>query len=187
MNRFLVGLAVTAVALTPAVADAKRSSKPKTTTFKGTLLPIHADQLNYSDLSGRAKLVDGKKNDKLTIHRLRGLQPGATYTWHLHRAAGATKLCDSSDTGEKVAAFGEGTFKASDKGRASAQHLRARGKGKWTADRNERYYVTVHAESGEVVLCGVLKSKKAKKPSKKGSGKKPASPHQHGKHRKPAA
>jgi hypothetical protein len=108
---------------------------------------------------GRAQLVDGRKNDKVSIH-VRGLQPGLTYPWHVHVAKGPGDPCDLSSGANNPSPVPGWTYrplKANGAGRANA-------KGRshtFSADPTKTYYVDVHLPSatGEILACGVLRTK----------------------------
>lgn len=145
----------------------KRHKKsPRATVLRGALKPVQADQAAYTAVAGKIELVDTKRNDKLSLSRVRGLAPRSDYTWHLHRAAGDPNPCDAGSAGPIVTQFGEGRFRTNKNGSAHTRHLRVRGKNRFTVDRTEKYYVEVHQGNGAVVACGVLSAKKAKKPKR---------------------
>jgi hypothetical protein len=175
MNRLISAIIACALLVAAPAALAKsdhgkrHKKSPRATVLRGALKPVQADQAAYTAVTGKIELVDTKRNDKLTLSRVRGLAPRSNYTWHLHRAAGDPNPCDAGSAGPVVTQFGEGRFRTDKKGSVHARHLRARGKDKFTVNRAETYYVEVHQGNGAVVACGVLKAKKAKKPSKKHS------------------
>jgi hypothetical protein len=107
--------------------------------------------------NGKAHLVDGKKHNKLTIH-LRGLTPGQTYTWQLHKADGTGDPCALPQT-VILAPYGDwvyGALKANAGGSASAKATSATFDSR--ADTGP-FYVDVKKADGTVVACGVLKAK----------------------------
>jgi hypothetical protein len=118
--------------------------------------------------TGKAQLVDGKKRNKISIH-VRGLTPGATYTWHIHKAANATDdpcappapVVDGTPYGDWV----YGALTANAAGNASAKAKSATFDSR--ADPGP-FYVDVHQADGTMVACGVLVAK-AKKPHAKNS------------------
>ena len=145
----------------------KRGHKHKSTpakVYKASLGPVGTDAA-YAGIHGKAQLVDGKKNNKISIH-VRNLKPGTTYPWHIHEfAAGVTNPCaPGAAQGPIVTAFTYKKLTANTSGNANSTG-RSR---TFTWDRTKKYYVNVHDPStGAPIACGVLKSpKKAKKPSK---------------------
>jgi hypothetical protein len=143
-----------------------------------------------ASVKGKAQLVDGKKNNKISIH-VRGLTPAATYTWHIHKAASDSVNPCAPATPVVVAPYGDwqyGALVANEDGNASAK-----GTSKTfdsPADKGP-LYVDVHQADGAVVACGVLKSKPKKshgkhshstkqpeaREHKQGSGPKPGHGH----------
>src|SRR3954463_2115424 len=85
MKKKLAALAgVAAVAFTPAAADAHAKAK----VYRGSFQLVGADGSYTRDSFGKAQLVDGKRNDKLSVH-VRKLGSRATYTFRLQSAATA--------------------------------------------------------------------------------------------------
>jgi hypothetical protein len=171
MNRLISAIVACALLVAAPAALAKSDhgkrhrKSPRATVLRGALKPVQADQAAYTAVAGKIELVDTKRNDKLSLSRVRGLAPRSDYTWHLHRAAGDPNPCDAGSAGPVVTEFGEGRFRTSKNGSAHTRHLRVRGKDKFTVNPAETYYVEVHQSNGAVVACGVLAAKKAKKPS----------------------
>jgi hypothetical protein len=100
--------------------------------------------------SGRAELNDDKKNDRLTIH-MRGLQPNATYSWHLRRqivciAAPCTPPEEPGWIYEPLTANNAGNAEAH-----GASYT-------FSADPAGTYLVDVQDASGAVVAQGVFTS-----------------------------
>ena len=175
MRRIVVGSmlmsVVAAGAMAPAVVG--KSSKPKrgAKVLHATLRPVPVgDYGQLAQSRGKAQLVDGpRRNNKLTI-QVRGLRPGVTYPWHLHRATGAGNPCNPADKVGNPAPFPGWTYRAlraNRAGNASSKGTAARFK----VDSGPKFYVNVHLPTGEPFLCGVLKSKRKAKPKPKSRGK----------------
>jgi hypothetical protein len=133
--------------------------------------------------TGKAQLVDGKKRNKISIH-VRGLTPGQTYGWHIHKAANATDDPCAPTTPMVVAPYGDwvyGALTANAKGNASAKATSATFDSR--ADKGP-FFVDVHLADGTVVACGVLKSKwhGHAKPHKSVKGKEDGQGAQPGRH-----
>jgi hypothetical protein len=130
--------------------------------YRANLAPVAADATTPT---GRAHLVDGKKNNILTIHA-KGLTPGATYPWHMHAfAPGVADPCASGATpGPIVTAFTYPPLTANPAGNA-----RAKAKSPsfdWGPATNQ-YYVDIHDPVTDApIACGVL-ARKAPKPRPK--------------------
>ena len=144
-----VALAVLAVPGT-AVALGKGAK-----VYRATLAPVAVDATTPT---GRAHLVDGKKNNILTIHA-KGLTAGLTYPWHLHAAApGVTDPCAPGATpGPIVDSFTYGPLAAGPAGNA-----RAKAKSPsfdWGPATNQ-YYADIHDPVTDApIACGVLARK----------------------------
>jgi hypothetical protein len=121
-----------------------------------------ADTAQLPNVKGKAQLVDGKKNNKISIH-VRGLKPGETYKWHIHKAADATNdpcappapVVDGTPYGDWL----YGALTANEAGNASAKGTSATFDSR--ADKGP-FYVDVHLADGTVIACGVLKGKPKK-------------------------
>jgi hypothetical protein len=127
--------------------------------YRAHLAPVAVDATTPT---GRAHLVDGKKNNILTIHA-KGLTAGLTYPWHLHAfAPGVTDPCAPGATpGPIVDSFTYGPLTANPAGNA-----RAKAKSPsfdWGPATNQ-YYVDIHDPVTDAsIACGVL-ARKAPKP-----------------------
>jgi CHRD domain len=147
----VVSLAVAAVLALAALAVASHKGAK---TYKADLDPVVA---GATAPTGKAKLVDSKKNNKVTVH-VKGLEPGATYAWHVHPfAPGVTDPCVAGATqGPIDTRFAYGALTANEAGNASA-------KGKSTTFDwgTAQYYVNVHTPPGPgaPIACGVLTRK----------------------------
>jgi hypothetical protein len=94
-----------------------------------------ADTAQLPDVTGKAQLVDGKKRNKISIH-VRGLTPGATYTWHIHKAANATDdPCAPSAPVVDGTPYGDWVYRAltaNEAGNASAKAKSIRPTAPWS-------------------------------------------------------
>jgi hypothetical protein len=81
MKRLIALLTLAAVALLPASALAK----PRAKVYRGTFAFVGADGDYVTGHFGKAQLVDGKRNDKLSVH-VRRLAPRTKYVFRLQRA-----------------------------------------------------------------------------------------------------
>jgi hypothetical protein len=137
------------------------------------------------DARGRAQLVDGKKNNKVSLH-MKGLKPGETYLWHVHQATAEGDPCAAGSTVGNPTPYPGWTYReltanesgnASSKGRSSTFPVEAE-------DTGGDYYVNVHLQDGTVVACGVLERKRRGHPKDSGDDKdKSKSEHGNGKGR----
>ena len=174
-----LSLAVGGPAAAVAAKPKPKKPSPRAKIYRATLKGATGADWNYSAISGRAQLVDGKKVDTLTI-TVKGLRPGNTYTWDLHEAVDPAAPC-ASHAGAAVTAFKYKTLRVNRAGNASSKATAKAKKG--TAGftvGTKAYAVTVHhPQTGEVILCGALNAKK-----KKPSATKPKPKHKPG-HSKP--
>jgi hypothetical protein len=145
-----------------ATADSGHSAK----TYKASLAAVNpaATTAGLPTVAGRAQLVDGKKNNKVSLH-MRNLAAGTTYVWHVHEGtcaapgapvAGWTYL--THDAG------GNGTLTSGASGHAGTKGRSAT----FGADPTKSYSVNVHVATptngvaaGTIIACGDLKAGKA--------------------------
>jgi hypothetical protein len=159
MNRFSAGVAIASLAIASTVASgaiAKPSGpSPKAHTYHAELQPVTAGLVPAT--RGHAQLVDGKKNNKVSIH-VRGLQPGVTYTWHIHRQV--TCVTAPCNPPEELG-WTYRTLKANDAGKANSKATSST----FSAEPGATYLIDVHLPSSEVLAQGAFASKKkAKEP-----------------------
>ena len=157
MKRLLIAAAVAIFALTGVAVANHKGAK----VYRATL-----EQVGTTGVTGKSHLVDGKKNNFVTVHA-KGLTTGTTYLWHIHEFAPAvTDPCAvGAVQGPIVTAFEYGELTGNEAGNGSA-------KGKSTtfnADPAKQYYVNIHAApgAGAPISCGVL-TRKTPKPHPQG-------------------
>jgi hypothetical protein len=181
MNRLIAVLTVLAVAVGVPPRARAQTSQPKKPTppakvqraqqakvLRAKLAPVREDVAAYGGYTGKAQLVINKRNAKVSLH-LKGLVPGATYTWALLKSDEPAADCS---TGTAVPRMKYKRLKAGPKGNANSTGFAK----KFALDRDATYQVAVYqaGQPTEVLLCGTFKakSKKAKKkPAKKHSSK----------------
>lgn len=174
MKRLIAGAAIASLtiagAVVPATVGAKGAKKPspRAKVLKGKLAPVPVgDYGMLANSRGHFQAVDGKRNDKISIH-VRKLAPGTTYAWRIvEAAAGAAYPCAS---GTPVAGWTYKPLKANRSGNANATG-RSR---TFRYDPEKSYFVGVYLADGNAFLCGELKGKKSKAKAKGKSGDKPA-------------
>lgn len=176
MKRTIAGAVIASLtiagAAVPATVGAKAAKKPspRAKVLKGKLAPVPVgDYGMLANSRGHFQAVDGKRNDKISIH-VRRLSPGTTYTWRIvEAAAGAESPCAS---GTPVEGWTYKPLTANKRGNANSK-----GKSRTFKYNPEKsYYVGVYLADGNAFLCGELRGKKVKSKAKsKGkSGDKPA-------------
>ncbi len=172
MKKLPAIVAVAALAFVPAGALAakpnpkEKKPTPRAKVYKAKIRAVGADAAYVTTRFGRAQLVDGKKNNKVTVH-FRHLTPGGTYLWHVHQATGPGNPCEDESIGgppyagwdwTKVNPFttnAAGNYNKTFKTKTFPVSI-AQG------DTGFVYYVNVHLADGTVIACGVFKgSRKA--------------------------
>jgi hypothetical protein len=195
MRKLSALVAVAAVAFVPAGALAAKPkpghkhASPRAKAYKATLKPFGPDAAYVTTRFGRAQLVDGKKNNKVSVH-VRGLTPGVSYLWHVHQAKAAGDPCDASASGvANPAPYPAFDYPASFTPNAAGNYNKTLKSKTFPVttpgvDSGFVYYVNVHLADGTVIACGVFKGSRKATPkykkthAKKGHGKGPKA-HRH--------
>jgi Cu/Zn superoxide dismutase len=166
MTRRITAAAVASIAAigiaSVATAQSNHSAKP----YKASLAAVNpaATTAGVATVVGKAQLVDGKKNNKVSLH-MRNLAPDTVYLWHVHEGTCAAP-------GPPVAGW---TYRTQDQGAngtlTSGASGNANTKGKsetFNADPAKSYSVNVHVSTptnglapGTIIACGDLKASKA--------------------------
>jgi len=175
MKRLIAPLALTAVALAPGLAQAK------TKVYKGTFQYVGADGDYVTGSFGKVQLVDGKRNDKLSVH-VRRLAGNATYVFRLQQAPKACAADAPGGTDVPGWTYRRGgVLKTSRKGVANSKATSR----SFTVNPGVEYFVGVYRTTatggvGEIALCAKLTSKHHKaKPHKPHGGDKPHGKSEH--------
>src|SRR5690349_18256970 len=157
MKRLIAPLAVAAVAVSPGVALAHG----KTKVYKGTFQYVGADGDYVTGSFGKVQLVDGKRNDKLSVH-VRRLAGKTKYIFRLQEAP---KACAADAPGgtdvEGWKYRNGGVLKTSRKGVANGKATSRT----FAVDRDVAYFVGVYRTTatggmGELALCAKLTTKR---------------------------
>jgi hypothetical protein len=176
MRKWIALGVCTVLAVAPAAAQAK-PKKPK--VYRGTFQAVGSDGAYTTGKFGKAQLVDGKRNDKLSVH-VRHLGSRTKYVFRLQQAATACE--EGAPGGTDVPGWRYrrgGVLKTSRRGVANSwarSHT-------FTADPGTAYFVgiftaTPSGDPGDLVLCAALHTKAKKpKPEKTHKPKKPKKPH----------
>jgi hypothetical protein len=160
MRRILMLAAAVLLLAAPASAQNKKHAQVYKAHLEATEAATTA---GIPDARGRAQLVDGRKNNKVSLH-MKGLTPGETYLWHVHQATGEGDPCAAGSTVGNPTPYPGWTYReltanesgnASSKGRSSTFPVEEE-------DTGGDYYVNVHLQDGTVVACGVLERKRGK-------------------------
>jgi hypothetical protein len=176
MTRRITVAAVASIAAIGVASMASADSGHSAKTYKASLAAVDpaAATAGLATVVGKAQLVDGKKNNKVSLH-MRNLAPGTEYLWHVHvGTCAATGAPVAGWTYRTHDAAGNGTLTSDASGNANTKGKSAT----FNADPTKSYSVNVHVSTptnglaaGTIIACGDLKASKA-------SGKsKPKTPH----------
>jgi hypothetical protein len=161
MIRF-VSLAVAGALALAGVAVANNQGAK---TYRASLTAVNpaATAAGLATVVGKAQLVDGKENNKVSLH-MRNLAADTPYLWHVHVGSCAA-------TGDPVPgwtyrtqdAAGNGTLTSNAAGNANTKGKSAT----FNADPTKSYSVNVHVATptnglpaGTIIACGNLVQKK---------------------------
>lgn len=173
MKTSIALLAAGALLVAPGAAHAKPGGKSK--VYKGSFEYVGADGDYVTGKFGKVQLVDGRRNDKLSVH-VRRLARKATYVYRLQSAPSACAA--DAPGGVDVPGW---TYKKLKTSRSGVANSTARSRS-FSVDASKRYFVGVfragaNGAPGELVLCAELNTPKAKKkPTKPAKPVKPAKP-----------
>jgi hypothetical protein len=160
MKTLVTVAAVAAVALAPAAASAKTRTK----VYNGTFQLVGADGSYTTDKFGNAHLVDGRRNDQLSVH-VRKLGSRATYVFRLQSAATACKAGTPAGTDVPGWTYRRSGLLATNRKGVANSWARSR---TFTVDPAVEYFVGVYTRTAsgapdQLVACAQLTTKKAAK------------------------
>ena len=176
MTRRITAAAVASIAAIGVAGVATADSGHSAKTYTASLAAVNpaATTAGLASVVGKAKLVDGKKNNKVSLH-VRNLAAGTMYLWHLHEgtcAAPGAPVAGWTYRTQDLA--GNGTLTSNASGNANTRGKSAT----FNADPTKSYSVNVHVSTltngvaaGTIIACGDLKASKA------GGKSKPSKPH----------
>jgi hypothetical protein len=164
MRKLVAISGVAVVALMPAAADAHSRTK----VYRGSFQLVGADGSYTRDSFGKAQLVDGKRNDKLSVH-VRRLGSRVKYTFRLQSAATACEQGAAGGTDVAGWTYRRGGVLLTNRHGVANSWARARG---FTVDRSVEYFVGVFDTSNRLVACAQLTTKKKAHGKPSGGGKK---------------
>src|SRR3954451_9940451 len=160
MKRLIAPLALAAVALSPGVALAHSKAK----VYKASFQYVGADGDYVTGSFGKAQLVDGKRNDKLSVH-VRRLARKATYVYRLESAS---KSCAADAPGGTPGPGWEDKPLRTNKPAVATAKATSHS---FTASKTVSYAVAVYRTTatggvGELALCAQLTTKSKPKHGK---------------------
>jgi hypothetical protein len=160
MTRRITAAAIAAIATIVIAGVASAAGGHSATPYKASLEPVNpaATTAGLATVSGKAQLVDGKKN-KASLH-MRNLAADTVYLWHVHEGSCAA-------TGAPVAGW---TYRTQDPNGNGTLTSNAAGNGNtrgtsetFNADPTKSYSVNVHVSTltnglalGTIIACGDL-------------------------------
>lgn len=165
MSPRITAAALASVAAMGVAGVANAASGHSAKTYKASLTAVNpaATTAGVATVAGNARLVDGKKRNKVTLH-VRHLAPATMYLWHVHEGS-----CDA--TGAPVAGWTYRTQTGANGTLTSNASGNANTRGRSTtfdADPAKSYSVNVHVAvptnglaAGTIIACGDLNKSKA--------------------------
>jgi len=133
-------------------------------TYRADLAPVNpaATTAGLPTVVGKSQLVDGKKNNKVSLH-MRNLAADTTYLWHVHvGSCAATGAPVAGWTYRTQDAMGNGTLTSNAAGNANTK-----GKSASFNAGAQSFSVNVHVATdtnglpaGTIIACGDLLQKK---------------------------
>lgn len=167
MKTRIAAIAAIAAVSVAGVATANSSSN-SAKTYKASLSAVNPDAttVGLATVSGKAQLVDGRKNNKVSLH-MRHLAPNTSYLWHVHEGSCADTGAPVEGWTYRTSAGANGTLTSDADGNADTKATSKT----FNADPTKSYSVNVHVaadtgdvKAGSIIACGDLKrTKKAKK------------------------
>ena len=171
MTRRFTAAAVASIAAMGIAGVATAASGQSAKPYKASLAAVNpaATTAGLATVVGKAQLVDGKKNNKVSLH-VRNLAPATLYLWHVHEgscADGVTPIV--AGWTYRTQAGPNGTLTSDASGNANTKGKSAT----FNADPTKSYSVNVHVSTltnglapGTIIACGDLKASKASGKSK---------------------
>jgi len=171
MTRRITAAGVASIAAIGGIASvASADGGHSATPYKAALAPIEpaATTAGLATVTGKAQLVDDKKNNKVSLH-VRNLAPMTTYLWQLQDGTCAAPGAPVPGwTYRTQDAAGNGTLSSNQAGNANTKAKSAT----FDADPTVSYSVSVQlAPAGPVIACGDLTPNKAGGKSQDAGGK----------------
>jgi hypothetical protein len=181
MTRRITAAAVASIAAIGVASVASADSSHAAKTYKASLAAVNpaATTAGLATVVGKAQLVDGKKNNKVSLH-MRNLAASTMYLWHVHEGSCAATGAPVAGWTYRTQLGANGTLTSNASGNANTKGKSAT----FNADPTKSYSVNVHVATptnglaaGTIIACGDLKASKA---SGKGKPKKTHPPHAKG-------
>ena len=165
MTRRIMAAAVASIAalgvVSVATADSGQAAKP----YKASLAAVNpaATTAGLATVVGKAQLIDGKKNNKVSLH-VHNLAASTMYLWHVHEGTCAATGAPVAGWTYRTQLGANGTLTSDESGNANTKGTSAT----FNADPAKSYSVNVHVATptnglaaGTIIACGDLKASKA--------------------------
>jgi hypothetical protein len=169
MTRRITAVAVASIAAICIAGVATAASGQSAKPYKASLTAVNpaATTAGLAGVVGKAQLVDGKKNNKVSLH-MRNLAADTVYLWHVHEGTCAATGAPVAGWTYRTQDAGNGTLTSNESGNGNT-----RGKSlTFNADPAKSYSVNVHVSTltnglapGTIIACGDLKASKKPHPS----------------------
>ena len=174
MIRRITAVAVASIAAICIAGVATAASGQSAKPYKASLTAVNpaATTAGLADVVGKAQLVDGKKNNKVSLH-MRNLAADTVYLWHVHVGTCAATGAPVPGWTYRTQVGDNGTLTSNESGNGNTRGKSAT----FNADPATSYSVNVHVSTltntlpaGTIIACGDLTPTKA---SGKSKSKKP--------------
>ena len=165
MTRRITAAAVALIAAMGLASVATADSGHAAKSYKASLAAVNpaATTAGLATVVGKAQLVDGKKNNKVSLH-VRNLAASTTYLWHVHEGTCAATGAPVAGWTYRTQLGANGTLTSDESGNANTKGRSAT----FNADPTKSYSVNVHVATvtnglaaGTIIACGDLKASKA--------------------------
>ena len=164
MTRRITAAAVVSIAAIGLVGVATADSGSAAKSYKASLAAVNpaATTAGLATVVGKAQLVDGKQNNKVSLH-VRNLAASTTYLWHVHEGTCAATGAPVAGWTYRTQVGGNGTLTSNETGNANTKGTSAT----FNVDPTKSYSVNVHVAAvtngvaaGTIIACGDLKANK---------------------------
>jgi hypothetical protein len=165
MTRRLIAAAVASIFAIGVAGSAIAASGHSAKTYKASLTAVNpaATTAGIPTVKGKSQLVDGKKNNKVSLH-MRNLAASTMYLWHVHVGSCAATGAPVPGWTYRTQVGTNGTLTADEAGNANTRGKSAT----FNADPTKSYSVNVHVAAatnglppGTIIACGDLTAAKA--------------------------
>jgi hypothetical protein len=164
MTRRITAAAIAAIATIVIAGVASAAGGHSATPYKASLAPVNpaATTAGLATVTGKAQLVDGKKN-KASLH-MRNLAADTVYLWHVHEGSCTATGAPVAGWTYRTQSGPNGTLTSNGAGNANTKGTSET----FNADPTKSYSVNVHVSTltngvaaTTIIACGDLKAVKA--------------------------